>query len=480
MSRVWSPLQKNIFDFVESGQGNAIISAVAGSGKTTTIVEAVKRAKGQTLFLAFNKAIADELKGRGVNARTFHSICWSSVLNALKISQPTIDKLRQINKSYMTKGDLFMYGYFVEKLVSLGRQIGIDCLVPDSVDQWRSIISHHDMSLENDRANISRAIELARITLSKSNSSKMVDFDDMLYLTVRNKISLPKFDFVFVDEAQDTNSIQREILRKLMKPSSRLVAVGDASQAIYGFRGSDSDSMKNIKDEWNAIELPLSITYRCPKSVVEYAKTWVDEIVAHDAAEEGEVVELGDTWDHTTFNCNDMVICRRTAPLVDTAFSLIKSGVPARVLGKDIGIGLKALVKRMQPTSLTNLEVNLKRHLEKETMKFNELDEPEKIAALRDRVESLFAIIASMKDTATVQDLNEVIDRLFSESSNCVILCTIHKAKGLEADRVFWLDRSGCPSKWARKDWMRVQEDNLCYVATTRAKKSLFLLEIKK
>ena len=91
----------------------------------------------------------------------------------------------------------------------------------------------------------------------------MANFDDLLYLAVKDGISLPKFDFIFVDEAQDTNAIQRALLRKIMKKTSRVVVVGDPAQAIYGFRGADSESMNLIAEEFDCKRLPLSISCRC-------------------------------------------------------------------------------------------------------------------------------------------------------------------------------------------------------------------------
>ncbi|MBN6046748.1 UvrD-helicase domain-containing protein, partial [Citrobacter sp. ku-bf4] len=128
----------------------------------------------------------------------------------------------------------------------------------------------------------------------------MVDFDDLLYLAVKDGISLPKFDFIFVDEAQDTNAIQRALLRKIMRKGSRIVAVGDPAQAIYGFRGADSESLNLIAEEFDAIKLPLSISYRCSTSVVSYAQQWVSHIQAAPGAKAGEVQELGTKWDTST------------------------------------------------------------------------------------------------------------------------------------------------------------------------------------
>lgn len=79
MSRIWSPNQETIFDFAVNRTGNSIVEAVAGSGKTTTMVETQTRIMHKRLsniFLAFNKSIATELKNRGVNARTFHSLTY--------------------------------------------------------------------------------------------------------------------------------------------------------------------------------------------------------------------------------------------------------------------------------------------------------------------------------------------------------------------------------------------------------------------
>jgi superfamily I DNA/RNA helicase len=77
-----------------------------------------------------------------------------------------------------------------------------------------------------------------------------------------------------------------------------------------------------------------------------------------------------------------------------------------------------------------------------------------------------------------VPALLTLIDDLFSNKSNAVILATIHKAKGLEADTVFWLNYDYV-SKWARQPWQKQQEVNLQYVAATRAKNELFLIREK-
>jgi len=272
----WSPYQSTIFDFAENGTGNAVVNAVAGSGKSTTIVEAMNRVSGSAIFLAFNKSIAEELKKRNVNAKTFHSLCYSPVMRYKATNNVEMNKLRTLTKRNMTKDDDFVYGNFCARLVSLARQNGVGCIVANTENVWNEIIAHHDLELDNDNASESRAVELSRQLLEWSNESTMVDFDDMLYFSVKFGISLPKFDFIFVDEAQDTNAIQRAILRKIMHPHTRIIAVGDPAQAIYGFRGADSDSLGLIAYEFNCIQLPLTVSYRCATSIVAMAHHYVE------------------------------------------------------------------------------------------------------------------------------------------------------------------------------------------------------------
>lgn len=114
-----SKYQSAIFDFIAKSHGNLLIEAVAGSGKTTTIVESLKLLGdvSSILFLAFNKSIAEELTKRvpkNVQAKTFHSVCYGAIRKALGHS-PKIEsnKSRQILKNslgeydypMMSKGD---------------------------------------------------------------------------------------------------------------------------------------------------------------------------------------------------------------------------------------------------------------------------------------------------------------------------------------------------------------------------------------
>ena len=497
MTRTWSPYQNGCFAFIENGTGNAIVEAVAGSGKSTTGEEMVKRIPhGSHIYLAFNKAIADSMKARGVNGRTFHSVTFTPVTRAKQTSNVESNKLRLIIQdavsnsenehlpagkfNEMSRRDSQLYGNFIVRLVGLARNAGVGCLCQNIKAVWEGLAEYHDLELDNEAATFDRAIELAMQLLEWSNRSALLDFDDLLYFAVKDGITLPKFDYVFVDEAQDTNAIQRAILRKMMKPTTRLIAVGDPAQAIYGFRGADSNSMRMIAEEFGCIELPLTVTYRCPTSVVDFAKQWVSHIEAAPNAAEGNVQSLDQDWKHENFTGTDLVVCRTTRPLIALAYQCLRLRIPAKVMGKDIGEGLKSLVKKMNAKGVDGLIAKLEDYTQREYEKALARGSEAKAEAIKDKTASVMCLIEGLEENSrTVPELLRTIDDLFNEHRAGVTLATIHKSKGLEADRVYWLNASSCPAPWARQSWQKQQEKNLCYVAVTRAKRDLIMIEEK-
>ena len=484
-ARQWSPYQQDIFHFVATGEGNAIVEAVAGSGKSTTIIQAMSLAQGESIFLAFNKAIADELKRKGVNGKTFHALVYGPVLRFCNQDTVSMDKLRLLSRNLFSFQENKQYGKFAARMVGLARGMGfgIEGMVKGTEADWIALAAHHDLEPDGERC-FAQAIEAAQNLFSACSTDARVDFDDMLYRAVKDNMNLPKFDCVFVDEAQDTNPIQRAILRKILKPGGRLIAVGDPAQAIYGFRGADSDALGVLGKEFGCVTLPLSISYRCPRSVVEYVQQWVPHIEARPGAPEGVVSDLGTEWNPLEFLPNDLVVCRKAAPLIQTAFRFIRANVPVQVLGRDIGEGLKVLIKKMNvragvPGEVEMLEIKLTAWKEREAAKAMKEDDEAKAESIRDKADTVLFLIDNLTEgNRTIAALEGGIDWLFEDKGRAVIFCTGHKSKGLEANRVFWLGRADCPATWARKPWQKQQELNICYVIGTRAMSELYFMEL--
>jgi DNA helicase-2/ATP-dependent DNA helicase PcrA len=483
-----SPFQQAIYDFVEKPHaGNATVRAVAGSGKTTTLVGAAQRTTGECVFLAFNKSIATELAQRlpsHFQARTFHSLCYNPVLRAIGARKVDADKISSLCFQHLTKEMGRMYGSFVKKLVGLARNAGVGCLIPDEAQAWMDIVEHHMISLDNDDATLEEGIRFAREILSRSNASPLVDFDDLLYFSVMKRVNLPKFDWVFVDEAQDTNAIQRAILRKILKPGGRLIAVGDPAQAIYGFRGADSNSMALIAEEFSpCVELPLSVTYRCARSIVEYAQDFVADIQPRDGAPEGSVQALEEAWKLSDLGAHDLVVCRNTLPLIDLGWKLMSARIPLRILGRDIGEGLISLIKKCDKRGgdIDAMAERLEVWRDREVAKYSKKGQEALAEATEDKANAVLMLANELPEAKrTVTELIRVINELFTDQNSRITLATVHKAKGLEADKVWWLGRSLCPSRWAKQEWQQEQERNIMYVAITRAKSTLNMIETTK
>ncbi len=481
----YSIYQLALFDYIQNGTGSAVISAVAGSGKTTSIVEACRRlpSTARVLFLAFNVSIVNELKGRlpkTINCSTFNSCGWRAWLGHVggRI-QVNANKTKDIIKGKFSDDDRFGYGSFVSKMVALAKSSGLK--VSDSDDAWLDVADHHALMLEDETGtlSLSRGLELAKKTLDFSirNARTVCDFDDQLYMPWLANATFDKFDVVFVDEAQDTNNIQKELLRRMLKSGGRLIAVGDENQAIYGFRGSESNSMEAIQNTFSAVRLPLSISYRCCKAVIREAQRYVSHIEAFDGAPEGQVETL-ENYSANTFAADDAVICRKNAPLISFAYSMIARGRGVNFMGRDLGEGLKAMVSRLNAKDIADLDIKLDNWAQKEVAKLTEKEEEDQIDLLMDKVNCIKIFIAHLPENKqTVDDLIDAIDTLFAGTGG-LTLASVHRSKGREWHRVFILDFDLMPLPAAQKrDWMMVQENNLIYVAITRAKEYLGFIQ---
>lgn len=285
-----------------------------------------------------------------------------------------------------------------------------------------------------------------------------------------------QYDYIFLDEAQDTNATRRQLVKMMLKPKGKLVAVGDLHQAIYAFTGADHNALDLIKQDFNAVELPLSVTFRCPKNVVKEAQKYVQHIESHPDSPDGIVDECTIKDLPKLVTQQDAIICRNTKPLVEVAYTLIRNKIPCKVEGRKIGEGLIRLATRWKVKTVQTLINKLEAYKEKEIKKNKEKGNDTKCQIIEDQVETLMVFIDQCKVNDPITTLITKIQELFDDTENKQILTlsTIHKSKGREWDRVFALGMDEySPSKWAKKNWELQQEDNLLYVQVTRAKHHL-------
>lgn len=499
-----SPQQEAVFEYARSGKGSALIVAVAGAGKTTTLVETCKLLYGDVAFAAFNKKIADEIGrkltdagvGKNVKAATFHSFGFQAWRRAAPHVQVEAKKLDILSKYLGVPKNLQS---FVRVLTSIAKQSGVGIVTKlDDYLFYDEIVEHYDLRdklYQKDRPLsrnetddlVSAGIEWAQrlVITSIDEDEKMIDFDDMIFSPLYHKVNFWQHDWMLVDEAQDTNVVRRLLAEAMLKQGGRLIAVGDPKQAIYGFTGASSDALDQIKEHFNTIELPLTVSYRCARSVVAHAQKLVSHIEAHPDAPEGSVSFISeDEFSKLVPGPTDAILCRNTKPLIQLALGYIKKGVAAHVEGRDIGSSLITLARRWTSVrTCEDLQKKLADWSKDEMIRLQERGDEQKIEAMLDRVESLYAIMESLAADDSIQTLVDKINSIFKDTEGrfvqSITLSTVHKAKGREWNKVWIYGRNVyMPSPFARQLWQIEQENNLIYVAITRAKRELVEVDL--
>lgn len=311
------------------------VSALAGTGKTTSVVGGVAQMKGVSLPItpseqqaalwemmkvgksdrvrisAYNKTITDELERRvkvlgldkmGVEAKGVHSLGYAAVRKAFGYLPPNdstdMDRLAEVMggagtdyrqlKSLPGMWSVMSLVAGKNGLVSLCKQTLTDP-TPENIDK---LMSHFDKDAPTGGMN--QVYDLVPRVLEASLSPKdSISFDDMIWLPLRHDLPIYKTDVQIIDESQDLNRMQQELV---YRSGDRIVFVGDKHQAIYGFAGADSESMERMERTLAAQPrglniLPLTVTRRCSHAVVGEARSLVPEFSAHPDNLPGAILE---------------------------------------------------------------------------------------------------------------------------------------------------------------------------------------------
>jgi superfamily I DNA/RNA helicase len=510
-----SKYQKDIFNFIKNGKGNAIINAVAGSGKTTTLLKSLEIIpKDKTVFfVAYNKSIADELEKKipkdnpNITVKTVHRLGYSVLKNLYStefdkykynkmfqnlseynktkqkkyISQYNLTK-KQITKisEIFSKIETDNFKKFIRDIINLtnlGRLYLINHVVElDGINDLKNVIKKHDIDVTNEQIYI--AWQLINFGIQ---SPQTCDFTDMIFLPIILNLEMEKYDFLYVDEIQDISTCQRLLILNSLKPKTgRLIGVGDKAQSIYGFSGADATSFDKMCKIENTILLPLSISYRCSTEIVNYVKSLNPIIEANPKNTGGQII---DNSSYKDVEDGDFVLCRQTFPLVSLCMKYLLQGKMAFILGSDIGLTLVGMIEDvLKKDKLVNM-ITLFSHfyndkkkiiekiMENEKIPFELASESQTVITFVEKIEMIEALSININ---TPHELINKINSIFNDNKkNGICLSTIHKSKGLEANRVFILHPELMPSKYAKLDWELQQEKNLKYVAYTRAKKTL-------
>ena len=488
----WSQEQLNIFKAFDTESSNLLVNASPGSGKTTVLCELWARSQSNAILdLAFNKNIVQELTRRLVPKRDSKIATYNSLGHQLCMKQWPKTKVNN-NKVYkhikplehvFPQNKSSEYVYSLKVLVGYLKNIHWPVL-PIPVQDIQDIAIFYDLDVYPD---IERHAN--RVLLASIQDTSCIDLSDQLLMPIYYGLRFPFYEQVMVDEVQDTNSIQKDMLLalQLTNPNIRVCLVGDSHQAIYAFRGALADSMSSVGGAFNSLDMPLTISRRCARAIVREAQgIWPNDINYADNAIEGIVRQTVKPPDYTKkpayrdysecvqteqFTLDHMVLCRTTAPLITFAYTLLRNNIPCQIRGRDIGGNFVKYIKKSGCEYLSDFRDYMYDDLTQQIERATLLKQDVKVLALVDKRETL-EVFCDCTRSIYVSELIAHIELLF-ENGKGVLLSTVHRAKGLEADKVYILAPDLMPHPLATQLWAKEQEANIQYVGITRAKGEL-------
>ena len=541
-----SKYQQAIFEAFAGREDNILVQACAGSGKTTTLKMLCERIPTSlsTVALAFNKLNAEQFQAKlppHINSATLHSLGFRMIRRAIpkvELDQKKTQRIltRLIGGPTKTRlvGKDKIISETVERVASLAMATLTD---PENMVDLRDMVTAYGISLSGEEDDATDVVDITTLSNLCTSYIKLqreererISFDDMIDHVVHYKLRTEcPYDVILGDEVQDWNAQQAafvELLasadlkapqvstslaaafakvgRKMPEAApastssrttkSRLVLVGDRNQSMYAFRGADHRSMDNLKNRFKCIELPLSVCYRCPATVIEVAQGIVgaEIIQPRDNAPAGEVTMRGYTELDATaewLKDGDMVMCRTNAPLFPFAMKLLKLHKKPVVRGSD---GLEqGLLKMASDVVESGSAINrlsflrkLRELTERKIDKLVKADKINQAVNLEDKYHSILAVASSCDEgDQFYQQLTATLHKIFEGEG--ISLSSVHRAKGMEAERCVILGYERMPHPMAfkiRDEYARnaavTQENNMKYVSVTRSLDVLVLQEL--
>ena len=521
-----------------------MIRAYAGSAKTTTLVMAARgMATRGTLFLAFNKRIAEELQAKlpGYEVRTFNSLGYRALLSGLGQSSldpdkveklareitghsefaagvgPVADAVLQVDSNYRTMLNLVEKAKLEGIVPGLEGPLGLGMLV-DNPESWLGLFDQYDLTVEDcnneeEGASYKRTpdeelrfsllsktpaeeksmalVNFARWILHASNQiTATIDFSDQLYLPLVKGVQFKKYQTILCDEAQDLSAVQHEILARSLSGAGKTICCGDERQAVYMWRAARENGMRDLTRRFSCDVLELPICYRCPTTVIEAVQQLVPGIQPWDKAEKGTIVWCKEL-PAKQVKRGDLVVSRWNSSVADAALAVLrqKTGVPVAFLGKDVAGALLGIASKWKkPKNIRDFRAKFITYMAKKIRAAEARRETAKADRLCDRLDTMCIFMNELDPDQPVKALSDLLRRVFSSSGkqlatdrdSAIWFGSIHSVKGLEFDRVYLtsagrmgLSKDMGEGKHIFAKPTTLEDQNLAYVAMTRAKKAL-------
>ena len=586
---------------VKRTEGPLLVLAGAGSGKTRVLTMKVAYLVNEcginpynVLAITFTNKAAKEMKerifkmlgpiARDIQISTFHSL-------GLLFIKENYEKLGyEKNFTILDSDDVLTIIKKILKDMNLDPKTYNPRAIRNKISSAKNELmdsKHYSRFANSDYDRIILSVfEKYEDKLKKNNS---LDFDDLLFLPIKLfkknpdvlKFYQDRFEYILVDEYQDTNEAQYQFIKLLAKKNRNICVVGDLDQSIYGFRGANFRNILNFeKDYPDAYVVPLEENYRSTGNILNVAndiiknnkqrkekKLWTHneegtKIRYHRAFDEKDeayfvMKEIESLRDNGTDLKDIAVLYRTNAQSRNMEDALLKENIPYKVVGsfyfynrkeiKDLISYLKLIYNSNDDVSLMRVINVPKRQIgpktieslseralecgvslyetissgkellfknlieeikaESENLSLTELvdlildktgmrkelvDAKSLEADIRlENLEEFKSITKNFEENNGVISLEEFLEEIslvadmeeHKSNDDVVTLMTIHSAKGLEFDHVFLIgmEEGLFPHSNCLDSEDDIEEERrLCYVAVTRAKKTLTLVNAKR
>jgi superfamily I DNA/RNA helicase len=541
--------QQAIVEAAKSGKGRYVVLAGPGSGKTFTSIKMSTCWSGKCIYFSYNKKIQLDTNDKLVAidskmiATTAHAFGLSCLIGYLRGAECRVDgdESDDEDKKYPAIVKAYMAQYWQPFVKSIRAELDEDEeadveVMKLNAQAWTLTLIHYamvsltdpspgnlatlvdDFDLEDiTPASLTWDFVCAAVPAAIQEGIKQflgpehkVAFDDMIYLpNVLEGVPIRQYDHLIIDEAQDTSRASLELMLRACHAESQIFFVGDPRQSIYAFAGADFDSIPRIIKRLEASLLPLRIVFRCGETIVDVANQLCaeDEKLISAGLHTGkvEVIPAAD-YMQRLIPGRAAVIGRTTKRLVQGCLKVLQTGIKAKVLGKNLGANIAAVVTEIEAMrirrgvpllrpDLSNLLELLSEHkaMRTKTLKESRKNPEMAIAELEDKCETVRAFFTAYVGKCydeglrvpddppcaynkTAKDFKTYIRGLFSDDDNSkdfVLFMTAHRSKGGEWPDVFIIGSDEFPHPRAKSERQQQQEQNLMYVAVTRAIENL-------
>lgn len=348
----FTPQQRAFLTQVRDTDAPLFLRATAGAGKTTTLVEASWHLPQHGVYFAYNKDAVVDLQPRlpdRLRARTLHAHGLRLLRKEAGTVHLTDEKALMLARLLLP--DRRSHHHAATRAWGFAREFAF--LTPTK-EQAQALASRAEWDGHpDDLRHLMPEMHEAGTALWQQEA--VCDYTDMLWLPLRLGYGRGRLPLALVDEAQDLTVLRQLFVLDQLgwtpsrpRDGGRLIFVGDSDQSVYKYSGADPTVLSRLQHLTGAKELPLSVSFRCPREVVRYARAYSEFIQPAQGARGGTVEHVSaETAEYTR---GDTVLCRTNAPLVRLALELMTRRLSVYLTGRDLETHLRDGLHDVFPT----------------------------------------------------------------------------------------------------------------------------------